>query len=155
MFIIHSATTPFSHFIRHQGIKDVFWTNMKHTTKQEPAVSPRSSYSRELSFMTCFKPSEFVSQLFPAVLAASYWNLFCWTLPSAFRSKWKGFKLHSEIQSKKSNNFTPKSHWEHTNCSYHPNSLSLHFSGSHSGSWRTEGQSSPKMTPSTCQMFLA
>lgn len=55
----------------------------------------------------------------------------------------------------KSSNFTPKSHWEHTNCSYHPNSLSLQFSGSHGSSWRTEGQSSPKMTPSTCQMFLA
>lgn len=59
-------------------------------------------------FTSCFKPSEFVSQLFPAALAASYWNLFCSTIPSAFRSKWKGFKLHSEIQSKKSNNFTPK-----------------------------------------------
>lgn len=50
MFTIHSATTPFYHFIMDQGIKDVFWTNMKHTTNQEPAVSPRSNYSRELSF---------------------------------------------------------------------------------------------------------
>lgn len=78
-------------------------------------------------FMTCFKPSEFVSQLFPAVLAASYWNLFCSTILRAFRSKWKGFKQHSETQSKKSSNFTPKSCWEHTKCSHHPNSLKSLF----------------------------
>lgn len=38
-----------------QGIKDVSWTNMKHTTKQEPAVSPWSNYSRELSFYDLFQ----------------------------------------------------------------------------------------------------
>lgn len=138
VFILHSATTPFYHFLMDQRIKDVSGPIWNTQPSRNLLLVHEATTAGSCHFMTCFKPSEFVSQLFPAVLAASYWNLFCSTISSAFRSKWKGFKLHSEIQSKKSSNFTPKSHWEHTNCSYHPNSLSLHFSGSHGGSWGSE-----------------
>lgn len=83
-----NSILPFHKRSRH---KVCFLDQYETHTRQEPAVNPRSSYSRELSFRAL------VSQLVPALLAASYWNLFCSIVPSALKSKWKGFKLHSEM----------------------------------------------------------